>query len=77
MAALPPDSHDGSDAPSLAPYSMLSVHEVALTLGVSVRTGRAGIASGEIPSVRVRGRRLVSLAYLVNLTAESPSRRVE
>lgn len=48
----------------LAGRISLTVEEAAPALGIGVRTLRAAITAGEIPSVKIRGRRLIPLKAL-------------
>ena len=50
----------------------LSVHETAEWLGLNVKSVYAGIRAGQIPSVRIGGRVLVSKAALERLLDHVP-----
>lgn len=55
----------------------LRAREIARELGITERTVRRWIASGELPSVRIGGARLVARADLERLLNPSVQRREE
>ena len=61
-AAIVPRLPDGLDA--LAGRLALTVDEAAPALGISVRSVRTAIANGEIPSLKLAGRRLIPIKAL-------------